>query len=209
LIFIFAAFTATCAQAGQTLLVWGDSLSAGYGLDAGTGWVALLEQRLKTQAPDWRLVNGSVSGETTSGGLSRLPAALDRNKPAIVLIELGGNDGLRGGKLDLMRDNLAKMVDLSKQAGARPVMLEMRIPENYGPVYTQAFTGSFGQVATAKKVPLVPFFLAAFATEPSRWFQDDGIHPNASAQPQMLDAVWPTLAPLLGAKAASSGSGKP
>ncbi len=208
-IFIFAALTAACAQAGQTVLVWGDSLSAGYGLDAGTGWVALLEQRLKTQAPGWKLVNGSVSGETTSGGLSRLPAALDRNKPAIVLIELGGNDGLRGGKTELMRDNLARMVDQARMAGAKPVIFEMRIPENYGPVYTRDFTASFGQVATAKKVPLVPFFLAAFATDPARWFQDDGIHPNAGAQPQMLDAVWPTLAPLLGVKAASPSPKSP
>ncbi len=202
-ILLFAALATGAAGAAQTILVWGDSLSAGYGLDAGTGWVSLLEQRLQTRAPDWKLVNASVSGETTSGGLSRLPAALDRNKPAIVLIELGGNDALRGGRLDLMRDNLGKMVDLAKQAGARPVILEMRIPENYGPVYTRDFTASFGTVAQAKKVPLVPFFLAAIATDRPRWFQDDGIHPNASAQPQMLDAVWPTLAPLLGAKPAS------
>lgn len=197
------------AQAAQTILVWGDSLSAGYGLDAGSGWVALLDQRLKAQAPDWKLVNGSVSGETTAGGLSRLPAALDRDRPAIVLIELGGNDALRGGKLDLMRDNLSRMVALAKKAGARPVIFEMRIPENYGPVYTREFTASFGTVARTENVTLLPFFLMPLVAERTRWFQDDGIHPNAAAQPLILDAVWPTLAPMLGVKAASSARVKP
>jgi acyl-CoA thioesterase-1 len=206
---IFAAFAATAAQAAQTILVWGDSLSAGYGLDAGTGWVWLLEQRVQTQAPNWQVVNASVSGETTAGGLSRLPAALDRYKPAIVLIELGGNDGLHGGSLELMRDNLIKMVDLTKRAGAKPVIFEMRIPENYGPVYTKDFTDSFTTVTKAEKVPMVPFFLAAIATDFKRWFQEDAIHPNASAQPQMLDAVWPTLAPLIGVKAASPAPKSP
>lgn len=207
---IFAAgLGAPTAQAAQTLLVFGDSLSAGYGLDAGSGWVSLLERRLETQAPGWKVVNASVSGETTAGGLSRLPATLDRVKPALVLIELGGNDALRGGKLDAMRDNLGHMVDLARKAGATPVVFEMRIPENYGPIYTRDFYTSFGTVAKAKRVPLVPFFLAAVATDRPRWFQDDGIHPNAGAQPQMLDAVWPTLAPLLGAKPASSSAAKP
>ncbi|GAC1621400.1 MAG: arylesterase [Nevskia sp.] len=189
--------SAGSAAAAPTILVWGDSLSAGYGLDARSGWVYLLEQKLKSQAPDYRVVNGSVSGETTSGGLARLPAALDRYHPEILLIELGGNDGLRGQPVEAMRGNLAKMSDLARAAGARPVIFEMRIPSNYGPLFTEKFRAVFGAVAKEKKAPLVPFFLSAFATEPQRWFQDDGIHPNAAAQPQMLDAVWPTLQALL------------
>ena len=185
------------AAAAPTILVWGDSLSAGYGLDANSGWVHLLEQKLKSQAPEYRVVNGSVSGETTSGGLSRLPAALERYHPDILLIELGGNDGLRGQPLDAMRSNLAKMSDLAKASGAQPVIFEMRIPSNYGPLFTEKFRQAFVDVAKEKKAPLVPFFLSAFVAEPQRWFQDDGIHPNASAQPQMVDAVWTTLQPLL------------
>ncbi len=188
------------ATAAPTILVFGDSLSAGYGLDANAGWVSLLERRLQTQGIDARVVNASVSGETTAGGLARLPAALEREHPAIVLIELGGNDGLRGQPLTAMRANLEKMVELAAAAHARPLLFEMRLPANYGPDYTRDFQQSFATVARSEKVTMVPFFLAAIATAPDRWFQDDGIHPNAAAQPQMLDAVWPTLAPLLGPK---------
>ena len=148
------------------------------------------------------MVNASVSGETTAGGLSRLPAALQKYHPAVVLLELGGNDGLRGQPLPAMHANLAKMIDLSRAAGAQPLLFEMRIPSNYGPVYGDRFAQVFGAVAQEKQATLVPFFLAAIATDPGRWFQDDGIHPNAAAQPQLLDAVWPTLAPLVGRKAA-------
>lgn len=189
-----------CAAArtdDHTILVWGDSISAGLGLDADAGWVHLLERRLQSQGSGYAVVNASVSGETTAGGLSRLPAALDRFHPAIVLIELGGNDGLRGQPLDAMRTNLEKMIALCRGSKARPVLFEMRIPSNYGPAYSDRFAQVFGAVAAAQKVPLVPFFLAAIATDRARWFQDDGIHPNAQAQPQLLDAVWPTLAPLL------------
>lgn len=202
---LFAAGAASAA-APPTILVWGDSLSAGYGLDARSGWVYLLDQKLKSQAPAYTVVNGSVSGETTSGGLARLPAALERYHPELVLIELGGNDGLRAQPLGAMRSNLEKMTDLAKGAGALPVIFEMRIPSNYGPAFTEKFRQTFADVAQAKNAVLVPFFLNAFAAEPSRWFQDDGIHPNAAAQPQMLDAVWPTLEPLLTQRKAGAAS---
>jgi acyl-CoA thioesterase-1 len=143
------------------------------------------------------VVNASVSGETSAGGLSRLPAALDKFHPAIVLIELGGNDGLRAEPLDAMRTNLDRMIELSAAARAQPVLFEMYIPRNYGPAYADRFTQVYDQLAQQRKVPLVPFFLAALVSDRDRWFQDDGIHPNAQAQPQLLEAVWPTLAPLL------------
>jgi acyl-CoA thioesterase-1 len=190
-------FSAAAGAADKTILVWGDSISAGFGLDADTGWVHLLEQRLQSQGSAYNVVNASVSGETTAGGLSRLPAALDKVHPDIVLIELGGNDGLRAQSLDAMRANLGKMLDLSAAARARPVLFEMYIPPNYGPVYAGRFTKVFDELAQQRKVPLVPFFLASLVGERDRWFQDDGIHPNAQAQPQLLEAVWPTLAPLL------------
>lgn len=198
--------------ASPTVLVWGDSLSAGYGVDSRQGWVDLLERKLRTQADaslkTWTIVNGSVSGETTAGGLARLPAALARHKPDVVLLELGANDGLRGLDLQQMRANLEKMSDLVLATGAKPVIFEMRIPNNYGPVFTDRFRRSFADAAKATQVPLMPFFLATIAEDRPRWFQDDGIHPRTEAQPQILDAVWPTLSPLLKA-AASSGSPKP
>ena len=183
--------------ADPTILVWGDSISAGYGLDAESGWVNLLERRLQTQGRGYTVVNASVSGETTAGGLARLPAALDRFKPDLVLLELGGNDGLRALPLDEMRANLDRMIALTRAARARPVLFEMYIPRNYGPAYSERFTKVFGQLAQERKVPIVPFFLAALVTEPDKWFQDDALHPNAQAQPKLLDAAWPTLQPLL------------
>lgn len=186
------------ADAGPApvILVLGDSLSAGYGLDAGTGWVALLEQKLKTQGFAHRVVNASISGETTAGGLARLPRLLDRHRPRLVLVELGGNDGLRALPLTALRANLERIVDLSTQSGATAVLFEMRIPENYGATYTEAFARTFGQVAGHKTVPLVPFLLASFASDPNA-FQPDGIHPSAAVQPKILDTVWPAIAPLL------------
>jgi acyl-CoA thioesterase-1 len=175
----------------------GDSLSAGYGLDAQQGWVFLLQQKIRTQGLDHAVANASVSGETSAGGLARLPAALERNHPAIVLIELGGNDGLRGQPVRALRTNLERMVDLARKAGATPVLFEMRIPENYGAAYADAFRGTFAAVANERKVALVPFLLNAIVAEPDRWFQEDGIHPNAAAQPKLVEAVWPTLQPLL------------
>lgn len=202
-VFAAALLCAGNALAAPTILVWGDSLSAGYGLDAKRGWVALLDQKLKSQALDYAVVNASVSGETTSGGVARLPAALDRYHPSVVLIELGGNDGLRALPVEKMRANLETMIAAARGAGAQPVLFAMRIPSNYGPAYTERFKQTFDDLAATKKTPLVPFFLGAIAADIPRWFQDDGLHPNASAQPQLLDAVWPTLAPLLKAAPAS------
>jgi len=184
------------AAGKPVVLVLGDSLSAGYGLDANTGWVHLLEQKLKSQGFSHAVVNASISGETTAGGLARLPTLLDRHKPKLVLVELGGNDGLRALPLKSLRTNLERIVDTTSTAGATAVLFEMRIPENYGLTYTEAFTRLFTEVASAKKVPLVPFLLAPFATDPAA-FQPDGIHPSAAVQPQILDAVWPSLEPLL------------
>jgi acyl-CoA thioesterase-1 len=205
----FALIASTAATAAPTVLVFGDSLSAGYGVNAGHGWVALLSQKLRTQNSPYQVVNASVSGETTAGGLTRLPAALDRYRPAIVLIELGANDGLRGQPVDVMRANLEKMVDLSRAAHATPVLFEMRIPPNYGPVYVNLFAKTFGDIAAAKQTPLVPFFLGGIALEGTQWFQEDGIHPSVEAQPQLLDAVWPTLAPLLASPPASAAAHSP
>jgi len=176
--------------------VLGDSLSAAYGLSAEQGWVSLLAQKLKSQGIDCRVVNASISGDTTAGGLSRLPSALQKHQPRWVLIELGANDGLRAQSVKLMQGNLRKMIALSRASHAEPVLFEMRIPSNYGPAYTEQFTQAFAAVAKAEQVPLVPFFLMSIATDPEL-FQADGIHPNAAAQPALLDAVWPTLHTML------------
>lgn len=182
--------------AQHTLLVWGDSLSAGYGLGADQGWVTLLQRRIKARGLPWSVVNGSVSGETTAGGLTRLPAALKRDRPSIVLIELGANDGLRGQSLKTMRKNLITMIALTRKAGAKPLLFEMRLPSNYGTEFTAAFRKSFHTVANETGTTLVPFILAAIAADPSQ-FQADGLHPKAAAEPKLLDAVWPSIAPLL------------
>lgn len=189
------SFAARAAEA-PTILILGDSLSAAYGLSAEQGWVSLLARRLKDQGFGHRVVNASISGDTTAGGLSRLPAALDRHQPRIVLIELGANDGLRGQPVIQMRRNLEKLLALVRAKKAQPVLFEMRIPSNYGAAYTAQFTRSFAEVAKADKAALVPFFLLPIAAD-KKWFLDDEIHPNAAAQPLMLDAVWPTLKPLL------------
>jgi acyl-CoA thioesterase-1 len=178
------------------VLIVGDSLSAGYGLETGKGWAALLTTRMTKQFPRWRVVNASVSGDTTAGGLSRLPALLARDKPAVVVIELGGNDALRGLSLSTTQANLTAMVQQSKAEGARVLLLGMEIPPNYGPVYTQRFAAIFPAVAKAEHVGLVPFFLAGVVSHPN-WFQADNIHPTAIAQPVMLNTVWPKLSPLL------------
>ncbi len=184
------------AAGSPRVLVFGDSLSAAYGIDKSAGWVALLQDRLKEQAFPHEVVNLSISGETTSGGLRRLPQALDRHRPELVLIELGANDGLRAQSLSAMRDNLRKMIELSQAAGSRVLLFEMRIPPNYGPRYTEAFQRSFGQLSEDTGATLVPFFLMPIAEDPGA-FQDDGIHPTAQAQPRLLDTVWPLLEPLL------------
>ena len=174
------------------ILVWGDSLSAAFGIPLESGWVQLLQQRLREQGYPHRVVNGSVSGETTSGGLERLPAALKQHRPRLVLIELGGNDGLRGLPLRQLRANLRGMVERSRAAGAQVVVFEMTVPPNYGEAYTRGFTQAFTEVARDGPAHLVPFFLAPIALDP-KWFQEDGIHPTVAAQPLLLDAAWPTL----------------
>lgn len=191
-----AAPPGTVTGGTHTILVLGDSLSAGYGMRTEEGWVALLQARLKTQGYGYRLVNASVSGETTSGGLARLPRALELHRPAIVLIELGANDGLRGLPLETTERNLARMAELSRQARALVVLIGMRLPPNYGPRYTQEFHALFGAIARRHNLALVPFLLQDVALH-DELMQADGLHPNAKAQPAMLDAVWPALRPLL------------
>ncbi|MEZ5597824.1 MAG: arylesterase [Pseudomonadales bacterium] len=188
-------FQAPLANA-QTVLILGDSISAAYGIQREDGWVNLLQQRLANARPGTRVVNASVSGETTGGGLARLPAALAEHRPAIVVVELGGNDGLRGYPVKRARDNLAAMIDLVRGAGARPLLVGMRIPPNYGARYTQAFERMYADLADATQVPLVPFLLASVALNPAL-MQGDGIHPTAAAQPALLDTIWPFIDDLL------------
>ena len=188
------------AAAAPVVLVVGDSLSAEYGLRRGSGWVALTEARLQQEKRTARLVNASVSGDTTSGGRSRLPALLKQHQPAVVVIELGGNDALRGLPLSMTRENLATMVRAAKAAGARVLLLGMEMPPNYGAKYGQEFRELFASVAREEKSALVPFFLKGVAdgADPLALFQSDRIHPNDKAQPQLLKNVWPALERLLG-----------
>lgn len=181
------------------VLVVGDSLSAEYGLKRGTGWVALLEQQLAKEKVRVQIVNASISGDTTSGGRSRLPALLKQHRPAVVVIELGGNDALRGLPLNMTRDNLAHMARAAREAGARVLLLGMEMPPNYGAKYGQEFRDVFTGVAQAEKTALVPFFLKGVGDlkDPTQLFQADRIHPNEAAQPIMRDNVWPELRKLL------------
>ena len=178
------------------LLVVGDSISAAYGLPPGVGWTDLLQKRLDARKLGYRVVNASISGDTTAGGRSRLPALLARHKPAIVVIELGGNDGLRGGSIASTRDNLAAMTTAAKAAGARPLLIGMKLPPNYGPAYTRQFENVFAEVAKAEGAPLVPFFFEGFG-EDAAAFQPDRIHPTEATQARLLDNVWPTLERML------------
>lgn len=194
------AFAGPAAAAdARTLLVLGDSLSAEYGLARGSGWVSLLAKRLGDQAPGWKLVNASISGETTSGGRTRLPALLKQHKPGLVILELGGNDALRGLPIANTRDNLATMARSAREAGAKVVVVGMEVPPNYGRRYAEDFSASFAKVARESGAALVPFLLRGVADVPEAetLFQADRIHPTAQAQPTMLDNVWPVLKPLL------------
>lgn len=184
------------------ILVLGDSLSAGYGIDVNRGWVNLLQQRLEQRGYDYRVINASISGDTTSGGLSRLPPLLAQYQPALVLLELGANDGLRGTPLPIIQRNLQQLVRLSQQANARVLIIGNRLPPNYGPRYTDGFFKLFGEVAKAQNTALVPFLLDGVALD---WnlMQKDGLHPTEAAQPQLLDTVWKGLLPLLETKKAS------
>ncbi|MDW8259029.1 MAG: arylesterase [Gammaproteobacteria bacterium] len=190
------AAQAPAGAAAPTVLVFGNSLSAAYGLSAKEGWVSLLAQRLQREGYGYRVVNASVSGETTAGGLSRLPRALQLHQPAVVILELGGNDALRGLPLATTRDNLEKMLQLSQRAGARVLLLGIRVPPNYGPRYSRDLEQVYRDLAARYRVPLVPFFLDGVALNP-QLMQTDGLHPNAAAQPQLLANVWPLLQGLL------------
>lgn len=186
----------TPATAAPTVLVLGDSLSAEYGIARGSGWVSLLQQRLHAERLDYSVVNASISGETTVGGKTRLPDLLARHKPAVVIVELGSNDALRGLALQNTEANLRNLVTTAQKAGASVVLVGMRIPPNYGPDYTERFFALFAKVAREYRTALVPFFLDKVITHPD-WFQDDRIHPTAAAQATLLDNVWPQLKPLL------------
>ena len=184
------------APAGKVILVLGDSISAGYGLPAGTGWVTLLQNRLTAAHYSYSAVNASISGDTTAGGRARLDALLAQHHPAIIIIELGGNDGLRGTNVDAMRGNLDAMIGAAQKAGSKVLLVGMRMPPNYGPVYTHDFEQAYVIVAKQQKIALLPFLLAPIAGQREA-FQADRAHPVAAAQPKMLDTVWRELKPML------------
>jgi acyl-CoA thioesterase-1 len=200
---VAAALLAAClpAVAARTALVFGDSLSAAYGLSADQGWVHLLGERAKRSGLDWRIVNASISGETTAGGLRRLPEDLKRHKPDVVVIALGANDALRGQPVAGIRANLERMVRLARAARAEPVIVGIMIPPNYGIDYAAQFRDLYPAVAAKLKVPLVPFLLDGIADRPEL-FQPDQMHPTAAAQPRILENVWKALEPVLRRRAA-------
>lgn len=179
-----------------TILVYGDSLSAGYGIDAQAAWPVLLGKKLRDSGYRYEVVNVSISGETTAGGLSRFPKTLGQHKPAIVIIELGANDGLRGLSLKAMHDNLEAMVQSAKKAGAKVVLVGMRMPPNFGQSYTEKFHATYADLAKAQGTALVPYLFEGFG-EKRDMFVADGLHPKAEAQPIILDTIWPALRPLL------------
>lgn len=183
---------ASAAASAPVILVLGDSLSAGYGVSVDATWVALLQQRLAKQGYGYRVVNASVSGETTGGARTRLPRALELHKPALVVIELGGNDGLRGLPLKQVRANFEAMLTQVQAAGSRAVLVAMRIPTNYGPAYTTAFHAIYGELGQKYSVPVIDGFMESVALDDAL-MQADGIHPNAQAQPVLLDVIWPTV----------------
>ncbi len=183
----------------DTVLVVGDSLSAEYGLQRGTGWVTLLDKQIAQDKKSAKVINASISGDTTSGGRSRLPTLLTQHKPSVVVIELGGNDALRGLPLDMTEKNITEITQLSKKAGAKVLIVGMQLPPNYGGAYSATFSGLFAKVAKAEKVSLVPFFLKGISDvdESTKYFQADRIHPNEASQAIMLANVWPELKKLL------------
>lgn len=196
---LFIVLLGTPAAMAATILVFGDSLSAGYGLARGEDWAHLLELRLQEKKLDYTVANASISGETTLGGLKRFDDTLRKHQPAVVILALGANDGLRGGNLDAMRHNLERMIDAAQRAKSRIILVGMRIPPNYGRNYTEKFQNTFRVVAKSRRVPLVPFLLEGFADR-REYFQTDNLHPAAIAQPLMLDIIWPSLTPLLKTK---------
>ncbi|POA21737.1 arylesterase [Pseudomonas sp. FW300-N1A1] len=182
--------------AAGTVLIVGDSISAAFGLDTRQGWVSLLEQRLRQEGFSDKVVNASISGDTSAGGQARLPALLAEHKPELVVLELGGNDGLRGQSPTQLQQNLASMIDSARASGAKVLLLGMQLPPNYGVRYTEAFAKVYSNLAEQKNVPLVPFFLQGVGGNPEL-MQADGIHPAVAAQDKLLENVWPTLKPLL------------
>ncbi len=193
---LVAAPPALQAADAPTILVFGDSLSAGYGIDPARGWVSLLQAKLRAAGYSYRIVNASVSGETTAGGLARLPRALQTQRPALVILELGGNDGLRALPISSMRDNLARMIQLCRDARLPVLLLGIRMPANYGPRFTSEFAAVYADLARRFGVPSVPFFLEGVANQ-AGMMQGDGIHPNEQGQPLLLDNVWPALQKML------------
>ncbi len=192
-------FAALCAHAAGTVMVFGDSLSAAYNLPVEQGWVHLVEKRIAERKLSWKVVNASISGETTAGGLRRLPEDLKRHNPDIVLIELGANDALRGQPVAGIRSNLVEMVKLARKARAEPVIVGLMIPPNYGIEYAEQFRRLYGDVARAQKAPIVPFLLEGIADKPEM-FQADQLHPTAAGELRVADNVWATLEPLLAAR---------
>jgi acyl-CoA thioesterase-1 len=202
LLALWLAVTAATADAGdreQVILVFGDSVSAGYGIRIEQGWVNLLAQKITQLGYKFKIVNASVSGETTAGGLARLPHALDVQQPQILILELGGNDGLRSLPLETTHDNLARMIQLARGRGITVLLVGMRMPPNYGERYTSGFQQMYSELAQQYKLPWVPFLLEKVALNPAL-MQADGIHPTEPGEPLLLDTVWPKLEPLLGAK---------
>jgi len=189
-----SANAAAAASGERRILILGDSLSAEYGIGRGEGWVSLLEQR--TAPKGWRIANASISGETTAGGLSRLPDLLKKHGPAIAVIELGANDALRGLPMASTEANLRKMIAFARDAGSKPLLLGMMMPPNFGPAYARQFSEMFKRIAQTERIALVPFLLDGFADDLA-WFQPDRVHPTAKAQPRMLDNVWPVLSEML------------
>ena len=176
--------------------MYGDSLSAAYGIPRDRGWVALLEKRLAAEGYDYSVANASISGETTSGGLARIGKVLAQTRPAVLILELGANDGLRGLAVAEMKKNLAAMIARAKKGGARVLLIGMRMPPNYGPDYTEAFASAYAELARRERIALVPFMFEGIAAQPGL-FQADGLHPNAAGEPLLLDNIWPRLQPLL------------
>src|SRR5262245_2852794 len=196
LLFCMLLALAAPAAAQRSILILGDSISSAYGIAQSRGWVALLGERLKRERADYIVANASVSGDTTAGGAARLPQALARYRPAVVVLELGGNDGLRGLPPAEMKRNLSAMIQQSQKSGARVLLVGMQIPPNYGPDYTEKFDAVFPELAKQHKTALVPFLMADFADKPDH-FLPDRIHPTEAAQPLMLERVWKELRPLL------------
>ena len=192
LLFLLLPFTAQ----GQIILVFGDSLSAAYGMPVEQGWVALLQDRLSSRGYPYSIANASISGDTTASARVRLPQALSRTEPAVVVLELGGNDGLRGLSLQEMKNNLAAMIDSVRDSGARVLLVGVQLPPNYGPVYTERFQAVYRQLARELEVNLLPSLLDGVGLQPAL-MQSDGVHPNAQAQPVILEQVWDRLAPML------------